>query len=111
MVSVPFRGFSFINAGNRAVLRGNYYVSVPFRGFSFINYERTFCLPVSVIVSVPFRGFSFINDWWNEYEDSQGDLRFRPLSGFFFYKRKVQVLSHFRERVSVPFRGFSFINT
>ena len=92
-VSVPFRGFSFINMVAGATV-GRLMVSVPFRGFSFINeLSGTWYHARTDTVSVPFRGFSFINV--HIPDEQLGHLRFRPLSGFFFYKRKYRHSTQF----------------
>ena len=87
MVSVPYRGATFLNCGmNATIIYYNgfpspigelhfsiefgimdewiRYVSVPYRGATFLNVLRLrLCLPC--LVSVPYRGATFLNEQTN----------------------------------------------
>ena len=84
MVSVPYRGATFLNCGmNATIIYYNgfpspigelhfsiefgimdewiRYVSVPYRGATFLNQAELHCHLFLKLVSVPYRGATFLN--------------------------------------------------
>ena len=89
-VSVPYRGATFLNGTGSSPSSPLYLVSVPYRGATFLNHSSSSSL-ISLSVSVPYRGATFLNgkgEKFYEYDES-----FRPLSGSY---------------ISQFFNGFNF---
>ena len=60
LVSVPYRGATFLNFSLKNVKVLNI-VSVPYRGATFLNEGHCLWNPRFPIVSVPYRGATFLN--------------------------------------------------
>ena len=84
MVSVPYRGATFLNSSFDTSSYCTLIVSVPYRGATFLNIWMKQAL-IYTKVSVPYRGATFLNKI-----------------------KKVEQPTH--EVVSVPYRGATFLN-
>ena len=81
MVSVPYRGATFLNIIMTTRKRKLKLVSVPYRGATFLNLLQAFLDRIyEAGVSVPYRGATFLNFFTEERIDAICDS-FRPLSG------------------------------
>ena len=84
-------------------------VSVPYRGATFLNYNAAVQAAAMANVSVPYRGATFLNDEKclidgkdeNGFPSPIGELHF---SMCFQFIRPTQIV------VSVPYRGATFLN-
>ena len=63
LVSVPYRGATFLNLRLGFLIRLLIMVSVPYRGATFLNIAGADISPFSTKVSVPYRGATFLNDY------------------------------------------------
>ena len=78
MVSVPYRGATFLNCGMNATI-------IYYNGFPSPIGELHFSIEFGIMdewiryVSVPYRGATFLNPFKNHFETL--DNGFRPLSG------------------------------
>ena len=62
IVSVPYRGATFLNSSSRKSSVSYSIVSVPYRGATFLNDKGTLAVQKArKIVSVPYRGATFLN--------------------------------------------------
>ena len=60
IVSVPYRGATFLNTIPDSMLENEGTVSVPYRGATFLNQEIGMDTSIDD-VSVPYRGATFLN--------------------------------------------------
>ena len=84
-------------------------VSVPYRGATFLNPIQATAQQLLIQVSVPYRGATFLNcgvmsTLYYEY------TRFRPLSGSYISQYNQNFVQNIRNQVSVPYRGATFLN-
>ena len=108
IVSVPYRGATFLNGTGSSPSSPLYLVSVPYRGATFLNHSSSSSL-ISLSVSVPYRGATFLNgkgEKFYEYDES-----FRPLSGSYISQSRQNHSTDAHITVSVPYRGATFLNT
>ena len=78
IVSVPYRGATFLNMSTVILKITCVHVSVPYRGATFLNHQNS-SVSISLTVSVPYRGATFLNA--NEKRKEKIMNSFRPLSG------------------------------
>ena len=78
-VSVPYRGATFLNLFSESPSDIFVSVSVPYRGATFLNYNKNIDSTPQKKVSVPYRGATFLNN--DRFYDDPGKECFRPLSG------------------------------
>ena len=60
IVSVPYRGATFLNMSTVILKITCVHVSVPYRGATFLNHQNS-SVSISLTVSVPYRGATFLN--------------------------------------------------
>ncbi len=84
IVSVPYRGATFLNMSTVILKITCVHVSVPYRGATFLNHQNS-SFSISLTVSVPYRGATFLNA----------------------QRASIQRCLH---SVSVPYRGATFLN-
>ena len=84
-------------------------VSVPYRGATFLNFCEMFYGRTFTSVSVPYRGATFLNEYvWCSYRICQKS--FRPLSGSYISQSEKRKGYTCKSWVSVPYRGATFLN-
>ena len=83
-------------------------VSVPYRGATFLNGRKFHGADAPHKVSVPYRGATFLNSKRVHFQTPF--LCFRPLSGSYISQYIDQRGEDTTEHVSVPYRGATFLN-
>ena len=110
-VSVPSRGYLFLNRVCQQGDGAGGAVSVPSRGYLFLNRRSHGEYEHERNVSVPSRGYLFLNV--SDRKRAQGYIleSFRPLSGVSLPQQDLNIWKMLLTLVSVPSRGYLFLNT
>ena len=108
IVSVPYRGATFLNKKTQVKKWRENIVSVPYRGATFLNAFITH-IAIMMMVSVPYRGATFLNCgmnatiiYYNGFPSPIGELHFSIEFG---------IMDEWIRYVSVPYRGATFLNS
>ena len=132
IVSVPYRGATFLNIQFEELAKGYEAVSVPYRGATFLNifheirfnifrscfrplsgsyisqYSTAYPWQGRYNVSVPYRGATFLNEVFEQIQsDDKVSVPYRGAT--FLNESKFSVMSS-PKTVSVPYRGATFLN-
>ena len=84
-------------------------VSVPYRGATFLNSLSNDSSNSFEIVSVPYRGATFLNSI--DYETLDNSIKFpSPIGELHFSITYTKILEETTLKVSVPYRGATFLN-
>ena len=132
IVSVPYRGATFLNQSKSPIIKSLGKVSVPYRGATFLNKSISTYARKLHAVSVPYRGATFLNillvvsvsclylfpspigelhfsirivnhlQVQNVFPSPIGELHFSIITG----KNEKELFTP----VSVPYRGATFLN-
>ena len=108
VISVPYRGATFLNRNTNYNNRKELVISVPYRGATFLNYKTVKRFRRERLISVPYRGATFLNLNWNY--GTFTTTNFRPLSGSYISQSGRLVHYIARYTISVPYRGATFLN-
>ena len=86
-------------------------VSVPLSGLASVNSAKDLLVyaTVGAVVSVPLSGLASVNRAMQFFYHSV-NMRFRPLIGVSFCKRKVVYIGDYIDNVSVPLSGLASVN-
>ena len=84
-------------------------ISVPYRGATFLNRNTNYNNRKELVISVPYRGATFLNRAW-ELVKKSAMTDFRPLSGSYISQSGRLVHYIARYTISVPYRGATFLN-